>query len=91
MPPGTSCRTIHGFLDHTAVAYDLPAPGVRATLYVVNCAVDESVDNQPSPHPYNTGTLWASAWQDQGHLYVLVVQGTKADYLNLIKPPAGAV
>jgi hypothetical protein len=89
---GTRWRTIRGFLGHTGVAYDLPArEGVRATLYVVDCDVEGLLGQPPSEPDANTADFWAAAWRDQGRVYVLVVQGTKADYRDFRKTPTGPV
>ena len=78
-------RKVESFLEGGAVAYDLPSRGGRATLYVTNCTI-AGLPPFPPPLPsLSTGGNSAAAWQSDGLLYVLVVQGdaqTYADYLD---------
>jgi hypothetical protein len=83
-------RGIHDFLGRSGIAYDLPGHnGRRATLYVIKQSV-EGLGNEPQYHPFTTGGFSASAWQEGGLLFVLVVQGepnTYQNYLNLPRSP----
>ena len=89
---GTKCRTLSGFLGCPGVAYDLPGPGgVHAALYVVSPPRPlEGFRTSPAWSPFTTAGCCASAWQENGLLYVLVVGGgvgTYEAYLNLPREP----
>jgi hypothetical protein len=87
---GTRWRQVEDFLGRKVVVYDLPGPGgARATLYVVAREI-EGLRTSPSLHPFTTAGCCASAWQEDGLLYVLVVQGDPSTYggfLNLPRSP----
>jgi hypothetical protein len=87
---GIRWQFFDGFLDRRGVVYDLKGPGgTRARLYVVNHDID-SINTVPSRHPFTTAGCCASAWQEDGMLYVLVVQGDTSTYdrfLNLPRSP----
>ena len=87
----TSWRPLEDFLGRRGVVYDLPGPGgTQAALYVVARDDVEGVGTSPALHPFTTGGCCASAWQEGGLLYVLVVQGDPAAYgryLNLPRSP----
>jgi len=83
--PQVRWRRVEKFLGGPAVAYDLPAMGGRATLYVVNRTVADLPSSPPQSPTLTTGGNSAAAWQSGNLLYVLVVQGdarTYADYLD---------
>ncbi len=81
-----------GFLGHSGVVYDLPGPaGTRATLYVVDAGRSEGFSALPARHPFTTGGCCASAWQENGLLYVLIVQGDPATYRAFLNLPHGPV
>ena len=90
---GTSWRHLDDFLEHSGVVYELPGPGgTHAALYVVACENIEEIGTEPAmQHPFMTAGCCASAWQEGGLLYVLVVEGdasTYGRYLNLRHNPA---
>ncbi len=88
---GVCWRHIRDFLGQAGLAYDLPNPdGRRATLYVVRQNV-EALGNVPQYHPFTTGGFSASAWQEDGLLYVLVVQGEPNTYQKYLNLPRGPV
>jgi hypothetical protein len=81
-----------GFLGHNGVAYDLPGPaGSKAVLYVVATGTSEGFSTVPARHPFTTGGCCASAWRENGLLYVLVVQGDPATYRAFLNLPRGPV
>jgi hypothetical protein len=89
---GTRCRALDGFLGRPGVAYDLPGlGGVHAVLYVVcPCHPLEGYPTSPAGRPFTTAGCCASAWQENGLLYALVVKGETASYeayLNLAVEP----
>ena len=80
-------RSVNGILGCQAVAYELPSRlGSRATLYVVSAMGLDGLDTVPALHPFTTGGRCASAWQENGLLYVLVVQGDTAAYTSYLNP-----
>jgi hypothetical protein len=83
--PEMRWRWARDFLGHRAVAYDLTRPGSpRATLYVVRCNVP-GVPALPPPRPaFTTGNRSTAAWQTDGLLYVLVVEGGRETYRDLL-------
>ncbi len=89
-PGGTRWRPLDDFLGRRGVIYDLPGPaGVRAALYVVEREAD-GLATSPALRPFTTAGYCASAWQEGGLLYVLVVQGDTMAYeghLNLPRSP----
>ena len=88
---GTTWHQLGEFLGHRCVVYDLPGPaGSRAALYVVDQDGIDDLRATPELHPFTTADCCASAWQEGGLLYVLVVQGdtsTYDGYLNLPRTP----
>lgn len=89
-PGGTKWRPLDDFLGRSGVIYDLPGPaGVRTALYVIEQEADGWATSPALP-PFTTAGYCASAWQEGGLLYVLVVQGDRTayeDYLNLPRSP----
>ena len=74
-------RPIDGFLGVSGVAYDLSGPGdPRATLYVVFRTAAGLGDVPPSDPMSTTAGRSAAAWQTDGLVYVLVVEGDSRDY-----------
>jgi hypothetical protein len=81
-----------GLWGHRGVVYDLPAPaGGKAMLYVVDAGTSAGFSALPARHPFTTGGCCASAWQENGLLYVLVVQGDPATYRAFLNLPHGPV
>jgi hypothetical protein len=80
-------RPIQGLLGRGGVAYDLSGPGrVRATLYVTRQVV-AGLPTQPpgGPRPTTAGCC-AAAWQENGLLYVLVLEGEPRAYRGYLTP-----
>jgi hypothetical protein len=83
---GIRWRKVASFLGREGVAFDLPSGGGgRATLYVVPLAI-EGISSLPSPYPFTTGGCAADVWQEEGHLYVLVVEGDRQNFNSFLKP-----
>ena len=88
----TRWRAINGFLGRRGVAYRLPAlagAAPRSTLWIRPARQGE-LGAMPALPPFTTAGCCASAWQEEGLLYVLVVQGdvaTYQGYLNLPREP----
>jgi hypothetical protein len=85
---GIRWRTVKNFIGCEGVAYDLPAQGGRATLYVVDRTIS-GLGIQPVEKPSNTGGRCVAAWQEGGLLYVLVVQGNQKSYKEYLNLPHG--
>jgi hypothetical protein len=84
---GIRWRKISDFLGREGVAFDLPSlGGNRATLYVVSLTVEDILPVPSLSHLYTTGGCAADAWQEDGLLYVLVVQGGKSEFNSCLKP-----
>ena len=91
-PPGTRWRAIRGFLDRRGVAYDMKGwGGRRATLVVVHYRrAIAGLPSKPPPRPLRTtGGQSAVAWQTDGLLYVLVVDGRQHVYRRFLNLPRG--
>jgi hypothetical protein len=75
---GVRWRHVESFPAGSAVAYDLPPLGGRATLYVVQA----NVPDLPSMPPacLTTGGKSAAAWQVGDVVYILVVEGDAGTY-----------
>ena len=86
---------VNDFLGRSGVVYDLPGPaGTRAALYVVACGDVEGLGTVAGDAAATSSRppagCCASAWQEGGLLYVLVVEGdpsTYGQYLNLPRSP----
>jgi len=85
---GTRWQNLNDFLGHPGVVYELPGPaGTHAALYVVACKNVTGVGTAPSAQPtFTTAGCCASAWQDGGLLYVLVVEGDRSMYGRYLIP-----
>jgi hypothetical protein len=84
-------QAITGFLGRRGVVYDLSAPSAgRATLFVVVCAA-EGLGSAPMLQPFTTAGCSASAWREDGLLYILVVQGDPAVYQGHLRLPSGPI
>jgi hypothetical protein len=82
-------RRIDKFLGGSAVAYDLPAIGGRATLYVINRTVPGLPACPPDSPNLSTGGRSAAAWQSGETLYVLVVDGDAGSYSRYLDQSHG--
>jgi AcrR family transcriptional regulator len=96
LPPGTTWRRLSDFLRCSCVVYDLPGrPGARAALYVIAC--DNAVGLGQSPASAKDAFLSASSrccasvWQENGLLYVLVVEGDQSNYERYLNLPSSPV
>jgi hypothetical protein len=87
--PRIQWRPIRGFLNRDGAAYDITSrEGIRATLYVVG-ASGEGLPGEPAGLPYPAGRRCATAWRENGLLYVLVVWGDQRDYERFLAPAHG--
>lgn len=87
---GTRWRPLDGssFAGSRGVVYDLPGPpGTRAALYVIAAEPIEGMGVGPASCPFTTAGCCASAWQENGLLYVLVVRGDLATYRAYLDLP----
>jgi hypothetical protein len=87
---GMRWRALDGtaFGGREGVAYDFPSDdGGRASLYVltVDLTTLEAFDIAPEMCPFTTAGCCASPWQENGLLYVLVVQGDVNAYRNHLR------
>jgi len=82
-------RWVDKFLGGPALAYDLPAIGGRATIYVVQRKVAGMPTFPPSVPMSTTGLKSAAAWQAGKVLYVLVVEGDPAVYSSYLDHSLG--
>lgn len=91
-PETTSWRWVEGLLDAKAVAYDLVCPtGERATLYVLRRA-SAGLPTTPSPTPaFSTHGCSTTAWQADGLLYLLVVEGGTPSYRKCLASAPGSL
>jgi len=86
---GTTWRHLagDGLLGHPGVVYDLGPAGTHAALYVVACDDVKGVGTTPPPQPTSdTAGCCASAWQEGGLLYILVVEGDRSMYGRYLIP-----
>ena len=91
---GVRWRPLTGgvFSGHGGIVYHLPGPaGAHGILYVVDAGPSKGFSALPARHPFTTGGCCASAWQENGLLYVLVVQGDPATYRAFLNLPHGPV
>jgi hypothetical protein len=88
---GMSWRAVETLLGREGVVYEFPGrAGARAALYVLAAGDAEHLGTSPALNPFTTGGYCASAWQEGGLLYVLVVRGgptAYSGYLNLPSEP----
>ena len=76
--PGQKWRQLNDFLGYSGVVYNLRDRPHHVALYVVACDdVQQGIEQSPaSPrNVFTTAGCCASAWQEGGLLYVLVVEG----------------
>ena len=77
-------RWVRDFVGHKAIAYDILSPnGTAATLYVIR-GMATGLPAAPSPQPFVTQGVSASAWQADHLVYVLVVEGDERAYRQFI-------
>lgn len=89
---GTRWRLLETFLGRRGIVYDLPGPvGTTASLYVVDAAGLEGFDPSPTLYPFTTAGCCAASWQEDGRLYILVVQGDPSAYRAYLNVPRGPV
>jgi hypothetical protein len=91
---GTRWRRLNDFLGCSGVVYELPGPtGTDAVLYVVACKNTKGLGQSPeSPRDaIMTSGCCASAWQENGLLYVLVVKGNQSNYQQYLELPSSPV
>jgi hypothetical protein len=87
---GTQWRPLEAsaFGGSRGIAYDLPGPaGTKAVLYVIASKPIEGIGVGPASCPFTTAGCCASAWQENGLLYVLVVRGDLATYRAYLDLP----
>ena len=89
---GTRWRNLEAFLGRCGVVYDMPSRvGTGAALYVIDAGSIQGFGGTPVLRPFTTAGCCASAWQEGGLLYVLVVQGDPATYRAYLSLPHGPV
>jgi len=89
--PKTAWRAIDGFLGSRGIAYDVTtAGGEKAVLYVIACTV-KTRGVAPALQPFTTAGCSASVWQEDGLVYILVVQGDPSAYRRSLRLPTGQI
>lgn len=85
--PGTRWRSVSEFAPSEAVAYDVPlGAGQKATLYAVRCRANAPLPSRPPASPsMRTQNLAIAAWQGDGLVYVVVVEGGDPAYRAILK------
>lgn len=85
--PAMRWRRVGDFLGLEGVAYDLRRPGgaPRATLYVLKCQVPGLGAEPPLKPSRTTRNCSVGAWQTDGLLYVLVVEGGRRVYEDFLR------
>ena len=82
-------RPIAGLLGTPGLAYQMRLNDVTAVLYVLNRPV-AGLPSEPSLRPArSTANCSACAWQENGLMYVLVVQGDWRAYQLFLDQPQG--
>ncbi len=82
--PTIRWRRVGKFLGDEAVAYDLPADGGRATLYVVRRSAADLPSSPPGRPDLSTAGVSVAAWNSGGLVYVLVLSGEEHSYDNYL-------
>jgi len=91
-PAQTHWRPVGRLLDAAGVAYDMRSgEGWHATLYVLDCRLPDVPSVPPARPAHWTANCSAAAWQEQGLLYVVVVQGDWRAYQQFLDLPTGPV
>jgi hypothetical protein len=91
--PRTTWRPVYGFLhrnDLNGVAYDMMFRGTTATLFVISAPAKQLPTAPPLRTGMASGNRAVAAWQENGLLYVLVVDGNDRAYQSFIRRPAQA-
>ncbi len=85
--PGTRWRSVSDFRSAEALAYDIPlGVGQKATLYAVRCRANAPLSSRPPASPsMRTQNLAIAAWQGNGLVYVVVVEGGDRAYRAILK------
>lgn len=81
-------QSIDTSLDHQAVVYDLALPGRKRAMLIVmkRERVESDLPSLPARGPLsNTEGVCLGAWQRDGLIYVLVVEGTPARFGSFLK------
>jgi hypothetical protein len=92
LPPSTRWRDVDDFQGAKAVAYDFQGPrGAGATLYVLRGKAAGSPPSSPPWSPHTTGNRAVGWWQEEGLVYVLVIEGDAAEYRQLLQSNSGPV
>lgn len=81
-------RRLETSLDGQAIVYDISSPGRKRAFVVVMQAgqVESDMASFPSREPLsNTEGICLGAWQRNGLIYVLVVDGTPARFGSFVK------
>jgi hypothetical protein len=75
-------------LDPTAVVYKLRTGPKRTTLFVMRSATMTGLPASPDMTPqHNTEGVCVGAWQTEGLVFVLVIEGSVHDYRSLLSDP----
>ncbi|MGO8747628.1 MAG: hypothetical protein ACLQNE_16780 [Thermoguttaceae bacterium] len=91
LPSGARWRDVGDFQGRKAVAYDFQGPqGAGATLYVLRGKAAGLSSGPPWP-PHTTGNRAVGWWQEEGLVYVLVIEGDAAEYRQLLQSGSGPV
>ena len=89
---GMRWRPVSGVAGCSGVAYDIALPGGgQAMLLVIRGTAANLPARPPSVPAQTTFGCSASAWQEDGLLYVLVVPGDARDYGQLLDLPRGPI
>ncbi len=84
--PASRWADVSEEVDRSAIAYDLSSGGgPRAVLFVIRDSEIEAGAAPPSTPQSSTLGLMIGCWQEQGVIYVLVVEGDERSYKNLLK------
>jgi hypothetical protein len=84
-------QPVQGFSGSQGLVYELSeSRESRAVLFVVRCGV-EGAASAPGWQPFTTAGFSASAWQENGLLYVLVVRGDPSAYRRFLRLPSGPI
>jgi hypothetical protein len=88
--PEVRWHAIKDFVGRSGVAYQLRRGQQRASLYVVKLGAGPRTPRvemsrlRTAPRPTSTGGLTTAVWREGDLLYVLVVQGTEAEFRQFV-------